>query len=75
MNTNFKVKSLTRLGIKPESTPPEADALTTRPSDLLFSLASAGGVAPQTPGREGGRPGQGVFYLEMTLIRRVTTQH
>ena len=30
MNTNFKVIGLTRLGIKPKSTAPEADALTTR---------------------------------------------
>ena len=29
MNTNFKVIGLTRLGIKPKSTAPEADALTT----------------------------------------------
>ena len=35
MNTNFKVIGLTRLEIKPESTAPEADALTTRPSELL----------------------------------------
>ena len=35
MNTNFKIIGLTRLGIKPESTAPEADALTTRPSELL----------------------------------------
>ena len=35
MNTNFKVIGLTRLGIKPESTAPEADALTTWPSELL----------------------------------------
>ena len=32
MNTNFKVIGLTRLGIKPESTAPEPDTLTTRPS-------------------------------------------
>ena len=31
----FKVNGLTRLGIKPKSTTPEADALTTRPSELL----------------------------------------
>ena len=30
MNTNFKVIGLTRLGIKPKSTAPTADALTTR---------------------------------------------
>ena len=35
MDTNFKVIGLTRLGIKPKSTAPEADALTTRPSELL----------------------------------------
>ena len=35
MNTNFKVIGLTQLGIKPESTAPEADALTTQPSELL----------------------------------------
>ena len=35
MNTNFKVIGLTRLGMKPESTGPKADALTTRPSELL----------------------------------------
>ena len=35
MHTNFKVIGLTRLGINPESTVLEADALTTRPSELL----------------------------------------
>ena len=34
VNTNFKVIGLTRLGIKPTSTAPEADALTTWPSEL-----------------------------------------
>ena len=34
VNSNFKVIRLTRLGIRPESTAPEADALTTRPSEL-----------------------------------------
>ena len=34
MNINFKVISLSRLGIKPDSTAPEADALTTRPHEL-----------------------------------------
>ena len=34
MNINFKVIGLTRLGIKLESTAPEAHALTTRPSEL-----------------------------------------
>ena len=35
MSSNFKVIGLTRLGIKPKSTAPEANALTTRPSELL----------------------------------------
>ena len=34
VNTNFKVISLTQLGIKPESTAPKEDALTTQPSEL-----------------------------------------
>ena len=34
MNTNFKVIGFSRLVMKSESTVPEADALTTRPSDL-----------------------------------------
>ena len=33
MNTNFKIIGLTRLGIKPKSTAPEADPLTTPPSE------------------------------------------
>ena len=37
MNSNFKVIGLTRLGIKPESTALEANALTTRPSELFKS--------------------------------------
>ena len=36
MHTNFKFIGLTRLGIKPKSTAPEADALTTRSSELLI---------------------------------------
>ena len=40
MNTNFKVIGLTPLGIKPKSTASEADALTTRPSELLEMLLS-----------------------------------
>ena len=36
MNTNFKVIGLTQFGIKPKSTAPEADALTTRPSEQLL---------------------------------------
>ena len=36
MNVNFKVIGLTRLAIKSKSTAPEADALTTRPSELLM---------------------------------------
>ena len=35
MNPNSKVIGLTRLGIKPKSTALEADAHTTRPSELL----------------------------------------
>ena len=34
MTINFKVVALARLGFKPESTAPEVDALTTRPSEL-----------------------------------------
>ena len=34
--TNFKVIGLTRLGIKTQSIAPAADALTTRPSELLI---------------------------------------
>ena len=40
MNTNFKVIGLTGLGIKPKSTAPEADALTTLPSELLKMLVN-----------------------------------
>ena len=40
MNTNFKVIDLTRFGIKPKSTTPEADALITRPSELLKNVFS-----------------------------------
>ena len=40
MNTSFKVIGLTRLGIKPKSTAPEADACTTRPAELLNVLIS-----------------------------------
>ena len=36
MNTKFKVIGLTRLGIKPEFTAPEANARTTRPSEFVF---------------------------------------
>ena len=38
MNTHFRLIGLTRLGIKPQSTPPETDALTTRPSDFTEML-------------------------------------
>ena len=40
MNTNFTVTGLTRHEIKPESTrtAPEADALTTRPSELFLKI-------------------------------------
>ena len=47
MNTNFKVIGLTRLGIKPKSTAPEADALTTSPSELLVSPALRNNSPPQ----------------------------
>ena len=46
MNTSFKVIGLTRLEIKPESTAQQADALTTRPSELLKIF---GGACPRTP--------------------------
>ena len=36
VNSNFKVIGLTRLGIKTQSTALEADALTTRPSELFI---------------------------------------
>ena len=38
MNTNFKMIGFTRLVIKPKSTAPEADALTSRPSELFSFL-------------------------------------
>ena len=41
VNTNFKVIGLTRLGIKPKSTAPKADALTTRPFELLKGKLAA----------------------------------
>ena len=37
-STDTRVIGLTRLGIKPKSTAPEVDALTIRPSELLFIL-------------------------------------
>ena len=37
VNTNFTVIGLTRLGIKPKSTAPEADALTIRISELVMT--------------------------------------
>ena len=40
VNTTFKVIGLTKLGIKPESAAPEADALTTRPSELCHLAIS-----------------------------------
>ena len=39
MNTTFKVVGLTRFEIKTQSTAPEADALTTRPSELLIGTS------------------------------------
>ena len=38
MNINFKVIGLTLLRIKPKFTAPEADARTTGPSDLLYTI-------------------------------------
>ena len=38
MNTNFKVIGLARLRIKPKSTAPEADALTTQPSERIQTV-------------------------------------
>ena len=40
MNTNFKVVGLTRLGIKPESTVLEADALTIWPSEQATAVGT-----------------------------------
>ena len=42
MNTNFKDIGLTQLAIKPGSTVPETDALTTRTSELLNLLVWVG---------------------------------
>ena len=39
MNIKFKVVDLTRLKIIPESTAPEANALTTRPSELPYTIS------------------------------------
>ena len=49
MNTNFIVIGLTRLGKKLESTAPEADALTTRSSELFGfkTLVSKQGIATE----------------------------
>ena len=41
MNTKFKVIGLTRLAIKSKSTASEADALITRPSELLSWLTTS----------------------------------
>ena len=40
MNINFKVIGLTRVGIKPKSIASEADALTSRPSELLKMICN-----------------------------------
>ena len=50
MTINFKVIGLTRLGIKPESTDPEADALNAR---SYYNIAiSTGGLGLDTgPGK------------------------
>ena len=55
MNTNFKVIGLTRLGIKPGSAVLEADALTTRPSELLVFIMSSNDK---------------LFQLQETIIKR-----
>ena len=44
VNANFKVIGLTLLEIKPEFTAPEADALSTRPSELLILIPYIGFV-------------------------------
>ena len=36
VNTNFRIIGLTRLGIRPVSAAPEADACTSRSSELLL---------------------------------------
>ena len=49
MNINFKVTGLTRLEINPESTTPEADALTSRLSELLkFKLLTKFVLLPRS---------------------------
>ena len=42
MNTNSKVIGLTRLGIKPKSAAPDADALTTQPYELFEVYSGQG---------------------------------
>ena len=39
MTTNFNVIGLTRLEMKPKSSAPEADAFTTRSSELLNEMS------------------------------------
>ena len=46
MNTNFNVISLARLKIKPRSTAPKADALTTRPWDTREETLPDTGTVP-----------------------------
>ena len=48
MNTNFKMIGLTRLGIKPKSTALDANALTTRPSELLTFQFKIGKLTSKT---------------------------
>ena len=40
VNTNFEVAGLTRLGIKPKSTAPQAEALSARSSELFMKPRS-----------------------------------
>ena len=51
MNTDFKVIGSTRLGIKPDSMAPEADALITRTSDQL----NITGITKQSENENGGK--------------------
>ena len=51
VNTNFIIIALTRLGIKPKSTAPEADGLTTRLSKLLQAYSFFFLQVTQNPNR------------------------
>ena len=50
MDTNW----LTRIGIKPKSTAPEADALTSRPSELFQSLGNICSFFTKMQSQKGG---------------------